>query len=211
MNLLLVDTAGPVVGLAAFAGDTPVHVASARVASGTEAWLGEHVGTALERLGGLDRVAVTVGPGAFTGIRVGVAAALGVAFARGVPVAPLSSLALRACLAPGEPRVLALLDARKGKVYAGWFDTRGALPVALGPERDCLLTEAVEGEPGVAVGEGAIAFAEGVAAAGHRVLAGGDGSPVRAGAALARAIEARAPEKVGLHYLREPDARPRAV
>ncbi|MFN7142583.1 MAG: tRNA (adenosine(37)-N6)-threonylcarbamoyltransferase complex dimerization subunit type 1 TsaB, partial [Myxococcota bacterium] len=124
MNLLLVDTAGPVVGLAAFAGDSAVHVASARVASGTEAWLGEHVGTALERLGALDRVAVTVGPGAFTGIRVGVAAALGVAFARRVPVAPLSSLALRACLAPGQPRVLALLDARKGKVYAGWFDTR---------------------------------------------------------------------------------------
>ncbi len=211
MNLLLLDTAGPVVGLAAFAGERVVHAASARVAQGTEAWLGGEIERALVALGSLHRVAVTVGPGAFTGVRVGVAAALGVAYARRVDVAPLSSLALRATLAPGERRVLALLDARKGRLYGGWFDTRGALPVALDAERDALLAELVEVEPGLAVGEGAVVFAEGVRAAGHLVAANAAESPVALGAALAWGANARSPEKVGLRYLREPDARPRAV
>jgi tRNA threonylcarbamoyladenosine biosynthesis protein TsaB len=155
VRLLLVDTAGPVVGLAGFEDGAVVYTASARVAAGTEAWLGEHLERALAALGGLDRVAVTVGPGAFTGVRVGVAAALGAAFARAVPVAPLSSLSLRAALAPGEPRVLSLLDARKGRLYAGWFDTRSPVPRPLGPEVDALPADAVAGSPGAAVGEGA--------------------------------------------------------
>ena len=60
------------------------------------------------------RVAVTTGPGGFTGLRVGVSTALGLAVARQIPVVAVSSLAARAALVPGEPRVLALLDARKG-------------------------------------------------------------------------------------------------
>jgi len=211
MRILLIDTAGPVAGVAAFAGDSVLYSASARVPSGTEAWLEPHLQAALDAVGPLDRVAVTVGPGAFTGIRVGVAAALGVAFARGVEVAPISSLALRACLASDEPRVLSLLDARKGKVYAGWFDTRGPLPVALGPELDILLSEAGAQPSGLAVGEGAAVFGDLVRAAGHRLHACAADSPVAAGATLCRSVEGRAPGTVGLRYLREPDARPSRV
>ena len=211
MNVLLVDTAGPVVGLAAFEGAQLRFAAQARVAAGTEAWLGEQLRGALSAVPALERVAVTVGPGAFTGIRVGVAAALGLAFARGLPVSALSSLALRATLAPGQPRVLALLDARKGRLYAGWFDARGDFPVALGEERDVPPSDAVRGAPGVAVGEGALVCATLVAAAGHRVVDDPGASPVVTGRLLACATPATSPEKVGLHYLREPDAKPTRV
>ncbi|MES2642516.1 MAG: tRNA (adenosine(37)-N6)-threonylcarbamoyltransferase complex dimerization subunit type 1 TsaB [Myxococcota bacterium] len=211
MRILLVDTAGPVVGLAAFEGSETRYVASARVTSGTEVWLEQHLAAALGALSGLDRVAVTVGPGTFTGIRVGVAAALGLAFARGVEVAPISSLALRATLAPGEPRVLALLDARKGRVYGGWFDTRGPVPVAIGDEEDVTVDIAARGAPGVAVGEGAVVFIDAMRVAGHRVHPAGADSPVGSGVTLCRSIVGRSPENVGLRYLREPDARPSHV
>lgn len=211
MRILLVDTAGPVVGLAAFDGDVTRYVASARVTAGTEVWLEEHLAAALGSLPGLDRVAVTVGPGTFTGIRVGVAAALGLAFARGVEVAPLSSLALRATLAPGEARVLALLDARKGRVYGGWFDTRGPVPVAIADEHDVIVEVAARGEPGVAVGEGASVFADAVRAAGHRLHPASADSPVASGGRLCRSVAGGSPETVGLRYLREPDARPSHV
>lgn len=210
-QILLLDSAGPVVGVAAFVGDTLVYSASERVAAGTEAWLSDVLAEALPTVPRLALVGVTVGPGAFTGIRVGVAAALGVAFARALPVAPLSSLALRACLAPGAPRVLSILDARKGRVYAGWFDTRGEVPAPLGPERDVSIDAALEGTAGVAVGEGAVAFGAIVTAAGNVVRADAADSPVRAGAALCRAIGGQSAETVGPRYLREPDARPRQV
>ncbi|MDO9280599.1 MAG: tRNA (adenosine(37)-N6)-threonylcarbamoyltransferase complex dimerization subunit type 1 TsaB, partial [Pseudomonadota bacterium] len=199
------------VGLAAFDGDAARYVASARVTAGTEVWLEEHLAAALGALSGLDRVAVTVGPGTFTGIRVGVAAALGLAFARRVEVTPISSLALRATLAPGEPRVLALLDARKGRVYGGWFDTRGPVPVAIGDEEDVTVDVAARGAPGVAVGEGAAVFFDAVLAAGHRLHHASADSPVAGGVTLCRSVAGRSPESVGLRYLREPDARPSHV
>jgi tRNA threonylcarbamoyl adenosine modification protein YeaZ len=206
VQTVLIDTAGPVVGIATFADGRVVASASVRLAGGAEAWLGDRLAELLPALPALDRVAVVVGPGAFTGIRVGVAAALGLALSRGVPVVAVSSLALRAALAPGEPRVLALLDARKGRVYGGWFDTRGEVPVALGPERDVRLDEMTDAPVGIAVGEGAVVFATEVAAAGHRLLRDAARSPVDAGATLVEVLAAGPAETVCLRYLREPDA-----
>lgn len=106
----------------------------------------------------LDAVAVGRGPGAFTGVRLGVALAQGVALALDLPVIPVSTLAalaLAACL-PGEDegedegeeggdsargrQVLATIDARMQEVYAGRFVlagdplSGGAIARALGPE-----------------------------------------------------------------------------
>lgn len=211
MRVLLLDTAGPVVGVAAWRGGQCVGVASARLAAGADAWLTPRVAELLAELGGLDRVAVTVGPGAFTGIRVGLSTALGLALALDVGVVPVSSLALRAALVPGAPRVLAVLDARKGRVYAGLFDTRGGVPAALGPERDVSPELAAAEAAAVAVGEGAAVFRATFVASGHAVSELADRSPVDVGLALIQAGVPLAPEQIGPRYLREPDARPTPV
>lgn len=97
----------------------------------------------------LDRVAVTVGPGSFTGLRVGIAAARAIALACGIPVTGVSTLA--ALVAPlilqqGMGIVGAAIDARHGNVYFAAF----------GPEGRTLLSPRV-----VAVREAARSLGEG--------------------------------------------------
>jgi tRNA threonylcarbamoyladenosine biosynthesis protein TsaB len=71
----------------------------------------------------LDGIAASIGPGAFTGVRISVAVAQGLAFGAGLQVAPvttLEALALQALKGAHSP-VLACLDARMGEVYWGCF------------------------------------------------------------------------------------------
>jgi tRNA threonylcarbamoyladenosine biosynthesis protein TsaB len=158
-----------------------------------------------------DAIVVSIGPGAFTGLRVGVAAALGLAKAWDCPVLPTSSLAARAAMISEQPRVLALLDARKGKVYAGLFDTTSGVPVLLSEERDQLPVDAVPPGPGVAVGEG-VAVVESLLVAQNWKIS--DVSSQSPASALAHwgfnrwgSGEGIAAHEVRLRYLRPPDAK----
>src|SRR6202161_3325126 len=71
----------------------------------------------------LDGIAASIGPGAFTGVRISVAVAQGLAFGAGLAVAPVTTLeALALQVMQGDTdQVLACLDARMGEVYWGCF------------------------------------------------------------------------------------------
>lgn len=80
---------------------------------------------------GIDRIAVSNGPGAFTGLRIGLACAQGLALARDLPVVPVSTLAALAdtaaadgLLPAGQP-VMAMLDARMDELYWGVYQQSG--------------------------------------------------------------------------------------
>jgi tRNA threonylcarbamoyladenosine biosynthesis protein TsaB len=84
-------------------------------------------------LAGLDGIAASVGPGAFTGVRISVAVAQGLAFGAGltvVGVSTLEALALQV-IRHGAARALACLDARMGEVYWGCLSADAARGVAL--------------------------------------------------------------------------------
>ncbi len=69
----------------------------------------------------LAAVAVTVGPGSFTGLRIGLAAAKGLAVSASIPLAGVITLEALARQVPDAPLVCPLIDARKGEVYGGLF------------------------------------------------------------------------------------------
>ena len=90
----------------------------------------------------LDAIAVVKGPGSFTGLRIGIAATQGLAFAHQIPVIALSSLAVVAAhsqqvfskQALAVDAVLATMDARMGELYCSWYDVRSSLPQIIGRE-----------------------------------------------------------------------------
>ncbi|MAP19128.1 MAG: tRNA (adenosine(37)-N6)-threonylcarbamoyltransferase complex dimerization subunit type 1 TsaB, partial [Aurantimonas sp.] len=88
--------------------------------------------------GSLRRIAVTVGPGSFTGLRVGVSAVRGLALTLGVPAVGVTTLEVLAAPHLAADRVvLSVLDAKRGEVYAALYDSDGAAlkePAALAPE-----------------------------------------------------------------------------
>lgn len=78
---------------------------------------------------GLDRVAVTNGPGSFTGIRIGLAAARAIAIACDIPAVGVSTLRAFAAplvLAHAQSPILVCIDARHGRVYAQQFGATGS-------------------------------------------------------------------------------------
>jgi tRNA threonylcarbamoyladenosine biosynthesis protein TsaB len=69
----------------------------------------------------LDRIAVTLGPGSFTGLRVGLAFAKGLGAALSIPVVGVGALEALAMTAPALADTLAMIDARRDQVYAETF------------------------------------------------------------------------------------------
>jgi tRNA threonylcarbamoyladenosine biosynthesis protein TsaB len=116
----------------------------------------------------LGAIACGRGPGTFTGSRVAVATAKGLAFGLGLPIVPVSTLAALAASSPIDGRVLALLDARREQVYAGVYEV-GADVVCIANEQVLELAAVVAGREDLdellAIGPGCGAYAEQLPAA----------------------------------------------
>jgi tRNA threonylcarbamoyladenosine biosynthesis protein TsaB len=164
----------------------------------------------------LDLIAATVGPGSFTGVRIAIAAARGLALATGAKLYGTDSLTVmaRAALTTGafEPRPFAVaVDARRGMLYLGLYDATGrklAGPILIAPEEAVAL---LPGDLHLAVGSGANLLAEAGARAGRPLEAKLPELQPSAAALAAIALEAgeTLPVLQPL-YLRPPDARPQA-
>ncbi len=139
------------------------------------------------KLAEVEGYAVGLGPGSFTGLRIGLATWKGLAYASRRPIAggsSLAAMALAAAPAAGEGALLVpLLDARKGEVYAGFYRSCGSRVEAAAPE-EALAPSALAGRAAALQAQGArpVAFGEGFAAY-REALAGvpslepaGDGS-----------------------------------
>ena len=152
----------------------------------------------------VDLVGVTIGPGSFTGIRVGVAAARGFGLALSVPVAGVTTLeALASCAfsAGATAPLIAAIDAKRDEIYAQIFEGRLAPrdePMAL----NVLDAKALLTENGITlVGTGADPMGQ--------VSAFADQYDILSVARIA-ATRAKAPGKAAPLYLRGPDAKPQA-
>jgi tRNA threonylcarbamoyladenosine biosynthesis protein TsaB len=152
--------------------------------------------------GALDRIAVTVGPGSFTGLRVGIAFAKGLALALDLPAVGIGTLEALAAEAHGL--VFPAIDARRGQLYLQAFEDGRALmaPDALTAEvAAARLAELSQGRPFTLVGSGAALLAD--LAPSARIVAA-EGADARQ---VARLAAARAPGALKPLYLRAPDAK----
>lgn len=182
------------------------------------ALLGE-IAAAVDQAGGWERIgaiAVGIGPGTFTGLRVGIATVRALAQARELAVVGVSSLAALALGIGGSPGAekrsrLALIDARRGEVFAALHDADAGVvwePFVAVPRELSARVGALERAP-VAAGDGSLRFRLQLEAAGVDVLPDADPAHRMAArhiCALAVAAEAGRPERVLPLYLRRPDA-----
>ncbi|GJE25619.1 tRNA (adenosine(37)-N6)-threonylcarbamoyltransferase complex dimerization subunit type 1 TsaB [Methylobacterium organophilum] len=160
---------------------------------------------------GLARVAVTVGPGSYTGLRVGLSAARAIGLATGLPVVGVTTLS--ALLAPqlalnGDGLVAAAIDARHGAIYLQAMSIAGGVTVS---PRHVRVEEAVrllEGRPVTVVGSGAPALAAAIEAAGGAATLGETGPPPIAWVASLGLVADPAHALPRPLYLRGPDAQP---
>jgi tRNA threonylcarbamoyladenosine biosynthesis protein TsaB len=117
-------------------------------------------------VGDVEGFAIGIGPGSFTGLRIGLATWKGLAYANRRPIAGASSLAALALEAASLPAargalLVPLLDARKGEVYAGYYRAEGEGVTAVRPE-EAIAPEAVAAR--IAGLGSAVAFGEGFGA-----------------------------------------------
>jgi tRNA threonylcarbamoyladenosine biosynthesis protein TsaB len=159
----------------------------------------------------LDAIAVGVGPGTFTGLRIGVATARGLGMTAGLPLRRVSSLAALAGGIDGALR-LPLIDARRGEVFAALFDGERELwPPFVTPPEELVARLREDGTVPLAAGDGSLRFRGMLEEAGIPVEPEDSEAHVVRALHICRLAEGapdEPPEAVLPEYLREPDAKP---
>jgi tRNA threonylcarbamoyladenosine biosynthesis protein TsaB len=146
----------------------------------------------------LSQIVVGCGPGSFTGLRIGIATARALALGLAVPCVGVSTLA---ALAAGAPGAVALIDARRGELFAR--DDEGAAVIEAPADAARRIA------PGtLCVGDGARRYRSLLEGAGAVVPPDGDTRHAPAAEALAALARGAAPEPV---YVRRPDAEPQVA
>lgn len=140
MKILAIDTAAQTGSVALLDGQTLVAESLVNVRATHSELLLNQIDQALQLAGlmlaELDLIAAVRGPGSFTGLRIGLATANGLAKALGLKLIGISSLQQLAMNLPLCPvPICAFLDARKKEVYTGMFQWVDGHPQALGPEQ----------------------------------------------------------------------------
>lgn len=167
LNLLAIDTSGPVCGVAVMKDGAIVYEASAVNRMTHSVNLLPMIDAACQSAGltvaALDRIGVVVGPGSFTGVRIGVSTVKGLAHAHQTPCVPVDALeAMAAGVGAFAGVICPIQDARAGQVYGAAFAAGAQRPVRLMDDAPIKLED----------------FAEKLRTLGERFLFLGDGMPV---------------------------------
>jgi len=208
LNILALDTCVDACSVAVWADGRALAAISEPMQRGHQERLAPMVVEALAAAGlnpsQIDRIAVTTGPGSFTGLRVGLAFAKGLALALDRPCVGIGALEALA-LSAGDGFVAACLDARRGRVYLQVFiDGRAVMaPDVLDTEvAAARIAELWTGGPARLVGSGAPLIAQVLPGASVEALATPNAGVLARLAATREAGPAPRPL-----YLRAPDAR----
>jgi len=170
MRVLTIETSTPIEIVAVV--EAGLVLAERRIAAGRGRAeelviaIAESLRDAGTELGGLSAIGVSIGPGRFTGLRVGLATAKGLSAVAGVPVRPVPTLEALARSARGPGALAApALDARRGEVYGALFRLGERRPARLLDDRaeppDAFaerVRETAAGEPVLLLGTGAAAY-----------------------------------------------------
>ena len=146
LNILAVDTSGPVAGCAVMKAGRNAHLIAMKQGLTHSETIMPAIDAALSAsglaCGDIDVFAAVAGPGSFTGVRIGVCAAKGLAHAAGKPCVALDALEVLAMNAWGfDGLCCPILDARRGQVYCAAFDVKNGMPERVLPGEAMRLEE----------------------------------------------------------------------
>lgn len=221
MNILAIDTSGPVAGCAVTVDGRVAHLIEMKQGLTHSETIMPAVDAALAASGlacaDIDVFAAVAGPGSFTGVRIGVCAAKGLAHAVGKPCAAVDALETLAMNFYGfDGLCCPILDARRGQVYCAAFDMKNGWPERALPDDALALPDFLERLPEdrrlAFVGDGVAVHADAIKAAlGDKALVAPENlRDIRADAACL--LAARRPEawveakNLRPIYLRAPQA-----
>lgn len=159
--ILALDTSGPDFSIALYDGNSVIQKEVPQIIKHAEVLLPQLQTLLTENnlsLKELDAIAVTIGPGSFTGVRVGVSAVQGLAYGAGLKVIPVSTLAacaMSCCIQKDMPECLVAIDARMDEVFAGSYIFNKELGIVEAISKDVVCKpEDIEKLPALKVGAG---------------------------------------------------------